>query len=325
MNNYYQILGLNQSATNSEIRRAYRVLARRYHPDVNPGKDSENRFKIIAEAYSVLSDDSKRTQYDSEFDRTTAFKNFAQNQRRGQSTNRAQERYVESQRSGFQGQRPSTAAARPAVSTPPRPRTFTERLSKNLTELAAKLRRSREHVSIRELALIEISLSVGDAIHGVKKTVEITEGARSRKVSVRIPPGVRTGSIVRMRAAHNQREELIMIVRVAPHPFLQITARGLVVEVPITISEALFGASISVPTVIDPVIVKVRPGTQSGSELRIKGKGILEKDSVRGDLFLRFLIRVPGESSSKPEDPIQSLDEKYQSPRSHLPESLSNL
>jgi DnaJ-class molecular chaperone len=132
-----------------------------------------------------------------------------------------------------------------------------------------------------------------DAIFGVKKALEIPEPEGQRKVSVKIPAGVRSGSVIRLRAKNMPNEDLVLIVRVAAHPFLTIQARGLVAEIPITIQEAIVGAHISVPTLDEAVSIKIPPGSQSGSELRLKNRGLTLKDGTRGDLFVRLMIRVP--------------------------------
>jgi DnaJ-class molecular chaperone len=128
----------------------------------------------------------------------------------------------------------------------------------------------------------------------VKKTVEIEEPAGTRKLSVAIPPGVRSGSVIRLRAKNSPTEELVLIVRVASHPFIAMQPRGIVVEVPVSVQEAVFGASITVPTLEDPVSIKIPPGTQSGQEVRLRERGVHHREGARGDIFYRILIAVPG-------------------------------
>jgi DnaJ-class molecular chaperone len=136
-------------------------------------------------------------------------------------------------------------------------------------------------------------VSVEEAINGVKKVVELDESPAKRRISVRIPPGVRTGSVVHLQSRRKQREELVVIIRVAPHPYISMHVKGLVVEVPITVQEAVEGARIQVPTLEEPALITVPAGSQSGHEIRLRSRGPVGRDGVRSDLFYRLLIKVP--------------------------------
>jgi DnaJ-class molecular chaperone len=309
MQNHYTALGVQSSATQDEIRRAYRILARRYHPDVNPGKASEEKFKIIAEAYEVLSDAGKRQEYDGEFDRNgrlAADARLKAYQQQARATT-ARERFFKAKE--------TEAAARlkkPVRDKPASPAAglsfagFARALGHEITSTLPELGRFREFLrrrspgavrstSLLKVSVIEASISIRDAISGVKKTVSIEEPEGLRKVSVRIPPGSKTGSVIRMRSTSDSgpAEELVLVVRVASHPQLSIQNRGLVLEVPVTVNEAVSGASINVPTIDEPVMLRIPPGSQSGTELRIKGKGIVFKDGTRGDLFVKLQVKTP--------------------------------
>lgn len=292
MKDYYRILGLNSSATALEVRRAYRVLARRYHPDVNPGKVSEEKFKDIAQAYETLSDIDKRRTYDIQYESAQRdkvdprIKNYQREQR-------AREQFFRSH---------TQPSARSERNRPQSEKNFafdlrsmagkvTRAVSSTIEDLIKN--KSARPNGPREISIIEASVSMHDAILGVKKTVEILEPERTRKISVKMPAGIRTGSVLRLRPKDNPDEEVVLIIRVASHPYLNIQAKGLIVEVPLSLREAMYGASITLPTLEDQVIVKVQPGTQSGSEVRLKGKGIIQRDGTRGDLFLRFLVKTP--------------------------------
>lgn len=351
--NYYQILGLNSSASAEEIRRAYRILARRYHPDVNPGKTSEERFKSIAEAYATLSDTDKRTAYDSNLDadaRTKrAFDNYDRASRHAARFKRQQQNSQFGRvkpESGPEDLNQSAGSARRGglsdalhdigtaikgalfVNSSSRRSSVDEQPQRSRTksrqEPPASSAERKQAGGIERLSLIEVSVSIHDAIYGVKKTVEIAEPEGSRKVSVKIPPGVRNGSVVRLRAKSDPAEDMVLIIRVASHPFLSIQTRGLVAEIPITPHEALAGASISVPTLEEPVIVRVTPGSQSGSEIRVKGRGVFGKDGSRGDLFIRLMIQVPESPDAVGlREKAAELDPYFSQPvRSRLPKSL---
>jgi len=363
MENYYKLLGLNTSAAPEEIRRAYRILARRYHPDVNPGKASEDKFKRIAEAYRILSDADKRKAYDSELEnhlRTTGQGQQSGDPRinayrRNQSSARtsARQKFYEAQYQNFGKVKPeSSAEEKPAPKTKPEGRsgdfsrfaslgkkTFDRMFGSRQKETPRKPRpeptRSGTYSGevdvdrhdIAKISLIEVSVTLADVVNGVKKTVEIAEPEGTRKVSVRIPPGVRNGSVVHLRSKGGTGEDLVIIVRVAAHPFLSMHTRGLVVEVPISVNEAISGASVTVPSLDEPVSVKIPPGAQSGTEIRMKGRGVINKDGTRGDLFYRLMIRVPeAQNAVGFSERASELEKYYSQPvRQALPKSLLEL
>lgn len=312
--NYYQVLGLNSSAAPEEIRRAYRILARRYHPDVNPGHASEEKFKLIAEAYHVLNDAGKRRKFDSEFESQTfdRFSRASAAYRRQQSESArasAREHYYRARARDFErfeaASRTEEHQRQQASGTPAhggfakiwvqQGRAFASKGWKALLRvmrLAETATEPRKQVT-KKISILEISVTMRDTILGVRKTVEIPEEEGPRKVSVKIPPGMRSGSVLRLARPGDSDEELVFVIRVASHPFLSIHPRGLMVEIPVSPSEALVGASITVPTLEDPVVLKVPPGSQSGTELRLKERGITLNDGSRGDLFYRLLVMVP--------------------------------
>lgn len=340
MENYYRTLGLLSSATPAEIRRAYRILARRYHPDVNPGGQSDERFKAIAEAYSVLSDPSKRVTYDAELER------FLKGESKKTSGYKAYERTQASQQGerqggGTVGRRETAqerAKRRPMApgQKPPRAKGgILESFKKQIRETFAAAQKPA-HGPQRSLgtkvSIIEVSIGIKDALTGIKKSVEIVEPEGTRKVSVRIPPGVRTGNVVHLRASprgSNQAytEELIVVVKVASHPFVSLQPKGVLIEIPVTVQEAMFGASIQVPTFDDPIVVKIPANSQSGNEIRVRDRGLLQKDGSRGDLFYRLLVKIPESSLAVGiQETTSKLEQYYESPvRAAVPSSLSEI
>jgi curved DNA-binding protein len=185
--------------------------------------------------------------------------------------------------------------------------------------------RSKEGTPLKQLSVLELSVSITDAIRGAKRTVEIEDRGRTKKkVSVSIPPGVRTGSTIRLRSKDRVDAEIVLIITVENHPWLSLSERGLTMEIPLTIAEAIEGAKIQVPSLGDPLLVTVDPLTQSGKEVRLKNQGITNRDGTRGDLYIRFSVRIP--QQPLPEE-IRSLSELtselYTAPvRQHLPTRL---
>ena len=351
MQDHYKTLGISSAATREEIRRAYRVLARRYHPDVNPGKSTAEKFRQISTAYEVLSNPDSRRHYDGEREAQETFSSAFD---RAHQAYRKQQASVKkpSQANPSQNQKPQPKPqpeTKPSPPPPPPPKPEPKvvqpvskpkptRLSSLKKSLESSLSRARNILSkpapqklsrptISSIALMEVSISVFEAIAGVRKTIEVAERTGEvKKISVAIPAGVRQGSIVRLRSKENEREEIIIVIRVAHHPWLSMSHRGLTLEVPITVSEAISGAKVQVPSLGEPLLVTIEPGMQSGREVRLKGQGIPLADGTRGDHYIRFMIKVPtGTQTSDTPAHLAALDALYQERvRDHLPKSIMN-
>lgn len=310
--NYYKTLGLNSSATADEVRRAYRVLARRYHPDVNPEKGSDEKFKAISQAYEVLSNTDKRAKFDLEFDRQQRSHLQAELKAYQDAARRAGNIYHNNRPKHYGYQRRPNLRVDESETTkkpnsPALP--FYHKVLQFISSLMRKdlktlfprgsgkseilQQKHGQQVTANQILIIEVSISMIDALTGTKKTIEIGCDKQRRKISVRIPAGVRTGSVVRLRSRSHPNEDLILIMRIASHPFISILPKGLVIEIPITLNEAISGAQVVVPTLRKPATVTVPPGTQSGSEIRLKGEGLNQENGERGDLFVRLMIHVP--------------------------------
>ena len=298
MENYYRILGLNSSATKDEIRRAYRVLARRYHPDVNPGKDSGDKFKKIAEAYRVLNDTEQKRKFDLEFEMAqnklnqARMKTYAKN---AQQEFKAKSRAFAREQEAKQRAKPASRSSKKPQRQNSTESNFGEQL-RHLFQKKIRLpwqKQGAKKQVVQDISIIEVSLSVQEAISGLRKTVEVADGEKVRKLSVRVPPGVRTGSVIRMRNREAQEQELVLIIQVANHPFLSVEKKGIVVALPVTTEEALYGANIKVPTLEDPVVLKVPAGSQNGTYIRLREKGAKIREGTRGDLFFRLNVQLP--------------------------------
>ena len=317
MSNHYKTLGVNSAATAQEIRRAYRILARRYHPDLNPGESNAETFKRIAQAYAVLSDPAQRQQYDAELEKSR--ESFSS------AFDRAHREYRRQQKSQGTPRESETPRPKPPPKREPAQEPEKTRSSSAKNESSAKPKASRSFdfseitassrsklsslknrllkrggkakqagTQVSHISLMEVSVSIFDAIRGVRRTVELTDpNGETKKISAHIPPGVRTGSIVRFRRKEDPTEEVILIIRVAHHPWLSMTSKGLTMEIPLSVSEAIQGGKIQVPSLGDPLLVTVEAGAQSGNEVRLKGQGVRLADGSRGDLFIRFMVKLP--------------------------------
>lgn len=351
MQDYYKILGLKSSASDQEVRRAYRVLARRYHPDVNPEHADGEKFRAISDAYKVLSDPQKRSSFDAEFERKqkiNARQKYEEYSKKAQQEFRARSRHAQAHAEMREALR-AEQARRSADSSSLKEENLD--FSKMATQVKKGLKKiffaepqakkpsgrplpknpaarsNPEHnQAVSKISIIEVSVTAENAIIGVKKTVEILEPEGPRKVSVHIPAGTRNGSVVRLRNKSLRSEELVLIVRIASHPFLKIENKGLVVEIPITLKEAICGASITVPGLQESHAIKIPAGSQSGQELRIRGKGLSERDGQKSDLFYRLIIQAPEALGAVGlEQKVVELDQYYaEEVRKGLPARLLN-
>jgi DnaJ-class molecular chaperone len=359
MHNHYRTLGLTNAASTAEIRRAYRILARRYHPDVNPNGDTEELFKQIALAYSVLSDLEKKQQYDLDLKqssesfqetferaqdalkRNQQAKAYAGNKRPTSAKNANQPKAAQEKKKESELKAPTTQSSKYLALTKKIKPVFFSLSTKlgslpqilNRLERAAKTAGHRSKQSqpgesstvINQVAILELSISMVDAISGVKKSVDISSTANaSRKVSVTIPPGVQTGSIVRFRSKERENEEIVIVIRIENHPWLSLGERGLTMEVPLTVGEAIDGGKVQVPSFGDPLLVTVEPGTQSGREVRLKGQGLTRRDGTRGDLYIRFVVKIPDSRlPTEVRSVTEMLAESYsRGVRAHLPKGI---
>jgi curved DNA-binding protein len=337
--NYYEILGINQSATADEVRRAYRILARRYHPDLNPGKSSEERFKQIALAYQVLNDPDRRRSHDSEVESAKKIRaGFAAYERAQRQEFFKGPGYRTEGKSHQQTKRTYKAGtSKPKIEPSQSQFNFLREGLTKLGSLISKQRQnqgpkiaagepdSKKEVKTKHVSVVEMSVTSKEAIFGTKKSIEVSIGEQKKKISVRVPTGVKNGSILRISSS--EQEEFILIIKVAPHPILELSSKGLIINLPINISEALFGASIKAPGLDGEEVVSIPAGSQSGDEVRLIQKGIKFESGQRGDLFYLLLIQIPGSQQAVGiKEKIDSLSQYYESDlRASLPLKISEI
>lgn len=306
----YDILGVSRKATQDEIKRAYRRLAKQYHPDRNPNdKSAEGRFKEVRAAYEVIGDPRRRAQYDrfgaggpapdihawatgrrgvaddipfdfgSIGDLTSIFEQFF--------------------RRGMGGKTRSRRSPRDSPRTAPRGGDI-------------------EHT---------VELSFVEAVQGTVRDVVLTSPGPDRteeQIRFRVPAGVADGQRVRVRGKGQEgpggRGDLMIRIRARSHQHFRREGLDLLLDLPLTFAEAAQGTQVEIPTLDGATVVKVPAGTSGGTKLRLRGRGVRDARSGKtGDLYASVRIRVPKDLSPRARQLVQDLDrELNQRPREEL-------
>ena len=303
---YYAALGVTKSSTEKEIKQAFRKLARKHHPDVNPGdKAAESKFKEINEAYEVLGDSAKRKKYD---ELGANWRAYEQAERAGGPNPFAGQWNVNTGggQGGFRTMTPEEMEEMFGDQNP-----FSDFFTtffgggfgqRESTARGGTRGRSRQRPG-RDVEH-EIDLSLEDAFHGTTRRLSLKHDGHARTVDVRIPPGVGDGSRVRISGEGESGTggaasgDLYLRVRLAPHPLFERKGRDLYVKVPLPVTTAVLGGEVEVPTISGkPVRLKVPALTQNGQVFRLKGYGMpaVGKSEDKGDAYARVEILLPSQ------------------------------
>ena len=274
MKDPYETLGVERSASPDVIQKAYRRLAKKLHPDLNPGnKESEERFKEVSAAYDLLSDADKRARYDrGEIDASGAekprqhfYRDFASEAPPGH----AYENY-----SGFADFADSDDI---------------------LSELLR--RRSNVHVRARGSDVrYELPIEFLDAVTGAVKRLTLPEGGT---LDVTIPAGIQNGQVLRLRGkgrpglGEGESGDALVEITIKPHSLFTREGNDIYIDLPISLSEAVLGGRVSVPTPTGSVTMTVPKGSNTGTVLRLRGKGVLRRDGGHGDELVRLKVMLP--------------------------------
>jgi curved DNA-binding protein len=320
---YYKILGVSKSADKDEMRKAYRKLARQYHPDMNPGdKASEDKFKEVNEAYEVLSDPEKRKKYDQfgsqwqqysrgggrpeDFDWTQW--TTGQGGRQGGYTRTVTPEELEQILGrGFGG---DFAGGMGGFSD------FFEALFGNLGGRSAGFGRQERQVRPQRGQDNEqnIQISLEEAFNGTTVSLQWEDG---RKIDAKIPPGVRTGSRVRLSgqgsagAGGGQAGDLYLKIQVKTHPTFKRDGDDLRIKVPVDLYTLLLGGKINVPMLDRSVELTVPPETDNEKVFRLRGLGMpqLRNPKKRGNLYVTVQAKLPQKLSEKEKELIRKLQD----------------
>lgn len=292
---YYEVLGVSRDATADQIKKAYRGLARKHHPDANPGdKTAEAKFKEVQNAYDLLCDPEKKSRFDqfghAAFDAGSPFgpraggSEWAARQGGGSGAG-----FENIDLTSFFG--PGSAG----TSQPAGGGIFDEIISR----MKGGERGGRRKPARTEPEAAEASISIPflTAVQGGETSIELQrdDGRRETKV-IKIPPGLNSGGKIRLKGQGDptHKVDLIITVNVDPHPYFVREGRDLSVEVPITVAEAILGAKVEVPTLDGSKTMTIPPGTSSGQKLRLRGQGVAASGtSPEGDLYLIPKVVVP--------------------------------
>lgn len=297
---YYEILGVSRTAKADEIKKTYRKLARKYHPDLNPNnKQAEEKFKEVQEAYEVLSDAEKRKKYDQLGADWKNGAEFTPPQGWGPGGQPAGGTVDFEELFGRGGQRGSPfsdffemlfggAGMGGGPTTGGRPRT------------GGRQPRAAEVET-------EISLPLEDMHRGTIRKLTVRLGNAEKTIDVRIAPGARDDSRIRIPGGGPNGGDLFVRLRMQPQSQFTVKGDDTEVEVPITPWEAALGGSVEVPTLDGTADIRVPPGIGSGQKLRLKGQGLAIRGGGRGDHFVRIKIVVPKDLSEAEKKLFQEL------------------
>jgi curved DNA-binding protein len=321
---YYEVLGIKRDASQDQIKQAYRKLARKFHPDLNPGdKSAEEKFKELQEAYDVLSDPENRKLYDQYGDNWRAVKSGAgapppgwegaQRSTRGAGPGAGGFDFGDFDFSDFRSaggaggfdifEEMFGGSGRGRGRRSGRGRDVEAELELSIEEAHRGGRRTLE------MQMAEACPTCGGA--GLKdgKTCETCRGSgqvlKPKTIEVNIPPGVRDGSTIRLAGqggtGSNGSEpgDLYLHIRLRPHPVFTVKGDDLEVELPITPWEAVLGARVAAPTIDGKVELTIPPGAKSGQRLRLRGQGLNKRQGGRGDEYVRLKIVVPKQVSAE--------------------------
>ncbi|MEO0926092.1 MAG: J domain-containing protein [Cyanobacteria bacterium J06643_13] len=290
--NYYEMLGVNKNASSSEIKRAYRTLAIKYHPDRNLGnKAAEEKFKDINEAYEVLSDQTRRVQYDQSLN-SKPFDN------------------------GFFG-RNKAAGTKGATVTQRSPR---NRDPRDFRPGRRKVEREVGTRTVRRDIEAKLTLGLDEAYRGGKRKIRLEDG---RSLEVDMPAGMVNGRRIRLSGQGIEGGDLYLKITVARHPFFDIQGENIYCQIPVTPTEAILGSAIEVPTIDGLVKVSVPNGVRSGQRLRLANKGYFDKSGNRGDQLVEIQIVTPKEISAAEKELYEKLRELEEfNPRKNIIKSL---
>jgi len=294
---YYDILGVNKNASEDELKKAYRKLAMKYHPDRNPNKkEAEERFKELNEAYAVLSDKEKRKQYD-----TFGQEGFRQRFTQEDIFRGFDFEDIFSNLFGGRGRREFRSGGRGGYD-------FSDLFGRGGYQDMGRVPQKGEDM------YYEWPITLEEAAFGGEKKVSLPKGGKVEEIYVKIPPGIPSGKKLRVAgkgaAGRNGGPpgDLYLQISVRNHPIFVREGDDLIVEKEIAFSEAVLGTTMEVPTLEGMKKVKVPPGTQCHTKMRLKGLGVPHfQGTGRGNEYVKVIVKVPKRVGEKTRRLIEEL------------------
>jgi len=314
--NPYETLGVKRDASEDDIQKAYRKLARKYHPDMNPDDASaKSKFQEVQSAFEVLSDPEKRKRYD---------------------------QFGTSEPHFGPGGPGGGGGAKWTYQTGPQSYPFDlndlfgggggEEGAGGFADLFKQFRRTggagrrAAHAERGADLKHEMTVPFHTAIKGGEVAVSVQRASGNLEtITIKIPPGIDDGKRIRVRGQGEPGEgggpagDILVTIHVSPHPYFRRTGNRLDVRVPVSLAEAVEGAKIDVPTPWGTIALSIPPGTSSGKRLRVKGHGVRPKNGEHGDLFAEIQIVLPAELSEEEQKTLAEISHRHpQHPRTEL-------
>jgi DnaJ-class molecular chaperone len=318
---YYQVLGLPRNASQADIQKAYRDLARKYHPDMNPDdKSAKKKFQKIQAAFDVLNDPKKREMYDRY---GSSFETMGGGGPRGGTTWHTSYGpggefggFEDLDFSQFFGERFGG----------PRGGADLGDLFEQFRRASGPRRASAGEKRRGADLTYEISVPFAVSVNGGAGQVSVNRGTgKVETITVKIPPGIEDGKKIRLRGQGDQSPQggppgdILLTVRVEPHRFFHRQGNHLVLRLPVTLAEAALGTKVDIPTPRGTVSLRIPPGTSSGTKLRVRGHGIAAKNTPPGDLLAEVQIALPKPMDEATRDLLRQTADHYpRSPRADL-------
>lgn len=308
----YEILGVARNATKDDIKRAYRRLAKKHHPDHNPNdKDAERRFKEVQAAYEVLGDPEKRAQYD-RFGAGGPAPDVHTWSAQGGAGGRGGAGF------DFSGFGDLTSIFEQFFSRGGGPRMRGGRGFRTRPTPDAPRGADLEHT---------IDVTFDEALRGTRREVLLTTdgtAAGGERIEFKVPAGINDGQRIRVRGKGHPgaggRGDLYVRCHVHPHPYFRRDGLDILLDLPLTFAEATLGTRVEIPTLDGPTVLTIPPGTSSGKKLRLRGRGVHDqRQDVHGDMYAVVQITAPKNVSDKARELIQQLaTELDEQPRAHV-------
>ena len=296
--NYFEILGVDQEASAIEVKQAYRQLARKYHPDLNPGnKTAEEQFKLLNEAYEILSDPEKRSQYE-EYSSFWKQKGFRKRASKFSFSNLdfsdlGDFNTFVDQLLNRRGEAAPSNSDRSEASKPYRPSPESPR---NGSVRSVNSRSASSRSANRRDAEASLTVPLERAYMGGRERIRLEDG---RSIEIDMPPGMVTGQRIRLKGQGIGGGNLYLRIEVEPHSVFELIENDIVCRIPVTPSEAALGSTITVPTLDGPVQLTLPEGVQAGKRLRLAERGYPIGRDRRGDQIVEIELAAPSQMTDR--------------------------